>query len=60
VGVDTWEGALKEKFVSVLHDMEFSCVSTISLPEKWFASLVPFEWSRLVEASWSKLSMKGS
>jgi hypothetical protein len=60
VGVEAWNGALKEKFVSVLHDMELSCVSPISLPEKWFASLVPFEWSRLVEASWSKLSMKGS
>ena len=59
MGVDTWEGALKEKFVSVLHDMELSCVSTISLPEKWFASRVPFEWSRLVEASWSKPFMKG-
>jgi hypothetical protein len=60
VGVDTWKGALKEKFVSVLHDMELSCVSAMSLPEIWFASRVPFEWSRLVEASWPKPSMKES
>lgn len=60
MGVEAWNGALKEKFVSVLHVMELSCVSAMSLPEKWFASRVPFEWSRLVEASWSKPFMKGS
>lgn len=57
--VEAWEEALKEKFVSVLDDTELSCVSKLPLPEKWFASLVPFEWGKLVETSWSKPFIKG-
>jgi hypothetical protein len=59
VEVEAWKEALKEKSVSVLDDTELSCVSKLPLSEKWLSSLVPFVWSRLVEASLSKSFMKG-
>jgi hypothetical protein len=58
VEVEAWKEVLKDKFVSVLDNTGLGCVSKLPLPEKWSTSLVPFKWSRLVEASWSKPFMK--
>lgn len=56
--VEAWKEAREKKLDSILDDTEFGCVSKLPLSEKWFISLVPFEWSRLVEEFWSKPFVK--